>query len=62
MRQECEVCGEFAHCKDGICNDCLLEKLSEEYNDDPSEEVEKEETEEIQTTDSRGSTVTSSQD
>jgi hypothetical protein len=39
MRQDCEVCGEFVQCKDGICSDCRLEG----YEDETTEEVEKKE-------------------
>jgi len=42
MRQDCEVCGEYAECKNGICTECLLE----EHDDETTEETEKEETQE----------------
>ena len=30
MRQDCEVCGEFVPCKDGICTECRLEGHGDE--------------------------------
>ena len=40
MRQDCEICGEFAICnEDGICADCKLEG----HGDETTEETQKEE-------------------
>jgi hypothetical protein len=41
MRQECELCGEYVECKDGVCGECRLEG----YEDETSEETEKKEVE-----------------
>jgi hypothetical protein len=59
MRQECELCGEYAICEDGVCNDCRLEKTIEEDKDYDSSskegEGEKETAKEAETTNTRGS-------
>ncbi len=50
MRQDCERCGEYAECKDGICNDCLLEDNGDETTE--KREGEEEEAEEAETSSS----------
>ena len=41
LRQDCDVCGEYAECENGICAECLLE----EQDDETAKEDEKEEAE-----------------
>ena len=53
MRQDCESCGDFVECdKSGVCADCRLEG----HGNETSEETEKEEVEEDQTSYSNRST------
>ena len=42
MRQDCDICGEFTQCRDGICDQCRLEG----HEDETTEEGKKEEAEE----------------
>lgn len=58
MREDCEGCGEFAECKDGLCVECRLEGIE----DETSEETQKEEDKEGEAKDSRGSSRSTSQD
>lgn len=52
MRQDCDICGEFVQCENGICADCRAEGHEDEVTKAP----EKEEDEEVQSSFTRRST------
>lgn len=58
MRQDCDVCGDYAECHKGVCAQCRLEG----YEDETTEETQGEEDQEAKTSDSRGSSRQETQD
>ena len=43
MRQDCDICGEYAECKKGICAECLLEGHGDETTKEGEGETEEDE-------------------